>query len=154
MERPYTSTMQATRRGARPCAPTEHPNRSPLPEHLLVRHLIKSHDQGPALPYRGGAEVAAGPEDEGEEVGLRGLLLLEVEADGLLALGGVERVHPIEEGEGVLPAEPLLPGVRPLGGLDALLRKEPLRLGAGGSARAVVVPVGLGGHGGSPNFLP
>ena len=121
-----------------------------LPEHLLVRRLVKPHDQGPALPEGGGAEVAAGPEEEGEEVGLGGLVLLEVEADGLLAFGGVERVHAIEEGEGILLPEAPLPGVGLGGWLDPLLRKEPLRLSAGGSARAVVVPVGLGGHGAFP----
>ena len=52
----------------------------------------------------------------------------------------------LQQRERVLQAEPALAGVQRLARHQLLLRKEPLRLGAGGSAMAVIQPVDLGGH--------
>jgi len=67
----------------------------------------------------------------------------------LLALGDVELVHVLQGAAGGVALDRGFLGIGLCGDLDLVLRKEPLRLGAGRSALAVVAPVD-GAHGGLP----
>jgi hypothetical protein len=63
-----------------------------------------------------------------------------------LALGDVELVHVLQGAEGGVALDRGFLGIGLCGDPDLVLRKEPLRLGAGRSALAVVAPVD-GAHG-------
>jgi len=71
----------------------------------------------------------------------RRLLPLQVEVDDLLPLGNVNLVHVLQSRERSIPLDRgfLRIGLRGDGNL--VFRKEPLRLGASGSALAVIAPV-------------
>ena len=75
-----------------------------------------------------------------------GSALSQVHVDDPLALGDVDLVHVGEHRQGVLSLDRLLLGVYLRGGADLVLRKEPLRFGAGLSAVSVIAPID-GGHG-------
>ena len=84
-----------------------------------------------------------------QQVGPGRLASPEIHVDDLLALGRVDLVHVLQHGERRVALDRGLLGVRLLGDGDLVLRKEPLRLGAGHSAVAVVAPVD-GVHGSPP----
>src|SRR5262245_17414384 len=115
-------------------------------EQALVGVLVEADDQLASLAERRRAQVAGRTQQEREQLGARGLLALEVEVHDLLALGDVELVHVLQGAEGGVALDRGFLGVSLRGHGDLVLRKEPLRFGAGRSALAVVAPVD-GAHG-------
>ena len=110
-------------------------------EQLLVRVFVEADDQLAPLSKRRRPKIASRPEQEPEQLGARRLLALQVEVDDLLPLGDVELVHLLQGRKRGIPLDRgfLRIGLRGDGNL--VFRKEPLRLGAGGSALAVIAPV-------------
>src|SRR5262245_373284 len=110
-------------------------------EQLLVRLLVEADNERAALAHGGGAEVARGAEEQPEQLGASGARVLEVRVDDLLALGHVELVDVLQHAEGGVALDGGLLRVGLRGDGDLALGKEPLRLGAGHSAVAVIAPV-------------
>jgi len=110
-------------------------------EKALVRGLVEADDELASFAQRRSAQIAGRPEEQAEELGARRLVALEVEVHDLLALGHVEFVNVLEGAKRGVTLDRGFLGVGLRGDGDLVLRKEPLRFGAGGSALAVVAPV-------------
>src|SRR6478672_5883853 len=82
--------------------------RSRHPDQLTVRLLAEPHHQRPAGPRGGGAEVAAGAEEMGEEHIIRRAVLLQIEDRDFLAAGHHDAVDALEQGEHISALETLL----------------------------------------------
>src|SRR5262245_17613386 len=115
--------------------------RNALSKDLGVRRLVEPDQERAATAQDGRAEVAGGTDQQALERRAVGLLAPEVDVDHLLAPGRVQLVHACQHVQRPGPGDRGLLGVDLGRHHDLLLRKEPLRLGAGLSARAVIAPV-------------
>jgi hypothetical protein len=112
-----------------------------LAEYLPVGCLLESHEQGTPLSESGRSQVARRSEQEVQQVAPGRPAGSQVDMDHALAFGDVDLVHIAEDAQRMLALDGLLLGVDLSLGDDLSLRKEPLRLGAGLSAFAVIAPV-------------
>jgi hypothetical protein len=101
--------------------------------------LIEADDEGFAFAPGRGAEVASGAESNGQDVvegsGLR------FEVKDIFPLDDVDLLGRGDEGSGLIAAKGLFLGIFFRQYSYMVVRKKLLRLGAGRSTRAMVVPI-------------
>ena len=112
----------------------------------FVGGLVESDDQRLAFADGRSAEVSGGPQHQLPQRLFVRRFLFEVKGNHLLALGHVQRIDLLQEFQRIGEPERLFFGVDLLFGLNASVRKEPLRFSTAGSARTVVTEVEFLGH--------
>src|SRR5262245_49570445 len=72
---------------------------SALAQQILVGRLVEADDQRALLAQRGRSKISGRPEQQAEQLGARGPVLLEIDVHDALALGDVELVHVLQHRE-------------------------------------------------------
>ena len=116
------------------------------PAAFYLRIFVYASSLNPTRSVRptlsvGARSTAGGAQEERQELDPSRPRSLEVDLDHLLALGDVDLVDVAGDRQGGVTDDGRFLGVDRLDDRDLLLRKEPLRFGAGGSALPVITPV-------------
>ena len=117
---------------------------------LLIRRLVKPHEQLLAPADRRGAKIPTGTQQQLRQPCIARFGLFQAKIGDFLALGDPQFIDGACELEGRRLGDPLLSGVDLLDNRRVSLRKEPLRSLATRSATSVVVPVNACWHGKPP----